>query len=121
MRGQSYEDHPRTRGVYVRALFALADAAGSSPHARGLPQTHFSWSAARRIIPARAGFTKKKGTPVYVAEDHPRTRGVYNPLTDPRRFMQGSSPHARGLRILSVGAVSVPRIIPARAGFTRRR
>ena len=29
------------------------------------------------IIPARAGFTAEKRTPVYVAEDHPRACGVY--------------------------------------------
>ena len=51
-------------------------------------------------------------------EDHPRSRGVYNPYdaVDPTR--QGSSPLARGLRGVGGFTVDVDRIIPARAGFT---
>ena len=51
--------------------------------------------------------------------DHPRSRGVYmyrkTFLASPR----GSSPLARGLHQELVAAAPDPRIIPARAGFTR--
>ncbi len=50
-------DHPRSRGVYeLRAADGLADG-GSSPLARGLHQVEPGMDPARRIIPARAGFT----------------------------------------------------------------
>ena len=50
-------DHPRSRGVYSRFVFAFRVSSGSSPLARGLPAGCQRKPAARRIIPARAGFT----------------------------------------------------------------
>ena len=51
---------------------------GSSPHARGLQYYLESGSNYQRIIPARAGFTRK-GIPAHAGStDHPRTRGVYS-------------------------------------------
>ena len=70
-------DHPRTRGVYVNALFALADAAGSSPHTRGLPVKVATANFEERIIPAHAGFTHAGQVIIFQVQDHPRTRGVY--------------------------------------------
>ena len=54
---------------------------------------------ASRIIPARAGFTGAGGGRCLCAEDHPRSRGVYQG--------EHNRPEQPG------------RIIPARAGFTR--
>ena len=70
------------------------------------------------IIPARAGFTKDEWRPAEEIADHPRSRGVY--LTDRHRALlsRGSSPLARGLRMLEKGVTVWHRIIPARAGFT---
>ena len=51
------EDHPRSRGVYCRALSWFDPHVGSSPLARGLREEIISARAATRIIPARAGFT----------------------------------------------------------------
>ena len=71
-----------------------------------------------RIIPARAGFTRARRGKGPRAADHPRSRGVY---CDCGRFVaaqKGSSPLARGLRILRDAARTATRIIPARAGFT---
>ena len=73
---------------------------GSSPLARGLPE--------RASPPARC------------PPDHPRSRGVYRPEVDHGLYSEGSSPLARGLRILGCDHLVVPRIIPARAGFTRQ-
>ena len=51
--------------------------------------------------------------------DHPRSRGVY--LKQIARDVEkgGSSPLARGLRPVREARLGEPRIIPARAGFTR--
>ena len=50
--------------------------------------------------------------------DHPRSRGVYELQSASPPSYTGSSPLARGLRVISAGRISTPRIIPARAGFT---
>ena len=112
-------DHPRSRGVYFWLVAAQVDELGSSPLARGLRTKYDPRKSERRIIPARAGFTDSmlwRWTP---ERDHPRSRGVY-----PEGFKQsirgiGSSPLARGLRIDVDQLGLIPRIIPARAGFTR--
>ena len=113
-----WPDHPRSRGVYLDDDGSPAVEAGSSPLARGLLPGSAQSRQGRRIIPARAGFTRGPPTPTRWAPDHPRSRGVYRRECFERRFAGGSSPLARGLhgewRPDSRGA----RIIPARAGFT---
>ena len=74
-------DHPRSRGVYDCRDSGGKDRAGSSPLARGLPAVKIFDAGARRIIPARAGFT----TAVLMSAWHDA----------------GSSPLARGLRQIS--------------------
>ena len=91
-------DHPRSRGVYPGHGQRLCDPGGSSPLARGLRGAHWGQGLARRIIPARAGFTRS-----------PRGHA---------RRAAGSSPLARGLLGLTRPCTSATRIIPARAGFT---
>ena len=115
-------DHPRSRGVYEKRMRESMVAPGSSPLARGLraPRS-LSWPSSgiiparagftglpvrrprrpRRIIPARAGFTGGARTQKNYGADHPRSRGVYTPVT-------AVWPHR-------------PWIIPARAGFTGPR
>ena len=71
------------------------------------------------IIPARAGFTDHIPCIQVRSGDHPRSRGVYDVygwVTDRR---EGSSPLARGLHQDRPLRAEYPRIIPARAGFTR--
>ena len=51
-------DHPRSRGVYVRARLHYLEDQGSSPLARGLPEFEVHSIHAVGIIPARAGFTR---------------------------------------------------------------
>ena len=93
-------------------------ALGSSPLARGLlAATGFS-EYANRIIPARAGFTRREGRPGRQRPDHPRSRGVYSHSWFPSTRVLGSSPLARGLRRTRSGEGADRRIIPARAGFT---
>ena len=50
--------------------------------------------------------------------DHPRSRGVYARPVAVRTRQEGSSPLARGLRVVSDLKPFVSGIIPARAGFT---
>ena len=70
-------DHPRSRGVYSCMLLLLSRVPGSSPLARGLPDSPRAASRSRGIIPARAGFTRSERDSEWCFADHPRSRGVY--------------------------------------------
>ena len=111
-------DHPRSRGVYSASPTSGADRQGSSPLARGLRQPRPHSRAYRRIIPARAGFTYKDTSGLEVGTDHPRSRGVYSGDTSGVGSTAGSSPLARGLRLVLFDHQPQAGIIPARAGFT---
>ena len=116
--GYQAGDHPRSRGVYVLRQGNESVVGGSSPLARGLPRPRRSTIRTCRIIPARAGFTRRRKPLIPPPWDHPRSRGVYFGLDPDSPVTGGSSPLARGLpeaaRDLPLGG----RIIPARAGFT---
>ena len=116
--GTKNRDHPRSRGVYRLHGVKGPDGCGSSPLARGLPETPIDTNLWWWIIPARAGFTGSPKTYVESFEDHPRSRGVYELRTDLIQKDLGSSPLARGLRTFPAAIPSTARIIPARAGFT---
>ena len=73
------KDHPRSRGVYDSLNGAHHIRAGSSPLARGLPQSIPKLTDRTGIIPARAGFTRRKAGQPCLPRDHPRSRGVYPP------------------------------------------
>ena len=111
-------DHPRSRGVYRGRKCSPRTRRGSSPLARGLPAAHKSGRIVRRIIPARAGFTRGPRSQTRSARDHPRSRGVYASASHSLPSTGGSSPLARGLHEPPAVAVDDHRIIPARAGFT---
>ena len=136
-----FRDHPRSRGVYVtHTMFRLPETGssplarglrpgyaggdpgllGSSPLARGLPGGLLPSGRARGIIPARAGFTAMTWASRAARRDHPRSRGVYYVLWADALAREGSSPLARGLPKGYPAPIIIPRIIPARAGFTRR-
>ena len=112
------EDHPRSRGVYTVLASVDYAADGSSPLARGLPASLGSMVVVFRIIPARAGFTRRPLRPPRRAGDHPRSRGVYGGRDAINGAAEGSSPLARGLRLVISDGQATARIIPARAGFT---
>ena len=98
-RGGCSVDHPRTRGVYLRAVACVRRRV---------------W-----IIPAHAGFTSSSTPPTRSRTDHPRTRGVYAMIALTIVLMAGSSPHTRGLLLVPPVLVEGDGIIPAHAGFTR--
>ena len=111
-------DHPRSRGVYIAIRRRTWRTCGSSPLARGLRRRAGVPRQARRIIPARAGFTGPGTWPVRRPWDHPRSRGVYAARAVTIRLTRGSSPLARGLRPYAHVDGRIVGIIPARAGFT---
>ena len=78
-------------------------ASGSSPLARGLLGDQQAAHAPRRIIPARAGFTRPMSSSMSPTGDHPRSRGVYSDFFPAMSVPCGSSPLARGLRPRPVG------------------
>ena len=72
-----WEDHPRSRGVYLDKRLTSSCTEGSSPLARGLLPAPAPPTGRPGIIPARAGFTlRRRGLPL-LGRDHPRSRGVY--------------------------------------------
>ena len=113
-------DHPRSRGVYVAATWRTAPMLGSSPLARGLPLLDTGEGRTGGIIPARAGFTVGGDLCRRESGDHPRSRGVYVKVFPSEAATLGSSPLARGLPLPPSCPEWTSRIIPARAGFTRR-
>ena len=114
-------DHPRSRGVYLPGGVQGSCGRGSSPLARGLPSGVGLIEDASGIIPARAGFTGRSARSSAAAGDHPRSRGVYVEHIPVAGHTGGSSPLARGLRVVGHRRVVGVGIIPARAGFTDRR
>ena len=113
-----------------------------SPLARGLHLRQGQGHRRRRIIPARAGFTRPRRPGPVRGPDHPRACGVYDmPPRPPEgspwiiparagftprwtrrpRRPVGSSPRVRGLHGRHQPQDAQRRIIPACAGFTWRR
>ena len=117
-RGDRDRDHPRSRGVYEHISRADGELPGSSPLARGLRGPDGLAGLRRRIIPARAGFTRPQGGRRSRSRDHPRSRGVYAWRIAMVVMVVGSSPLARGLHDRERPQREPAGIIPARAGFT---
>ena len=119
--GLTTKDHPRSRGVYRTWGGSSMCAIGSSPLARGLPPDPLRVDQPAGIIPARAGFTHRRRHDRRSRQDHPRSRGVYPPVTCTPLVSRGSSPLARGLPLTRYPISFSSGIIPARAGFTSIR
>ena len=114
----SLRAHPRSRGDHCRRGVTFRSPLGSSPLARGPPDTRAAGGEFVGLIPARAGTTCRP-TPTRRSEGaHPRSRGDHLPRGRRRPRVWGSSPLARGPH----GGVSLvvprPGLIPARAGTT---
>ena len=91
-----HEDHPRSCGANVFHGFSFLPAFGSSPLVRGqltgIPEQEYS----RRIIPARAGPTKRFRPKSSKNADHPRSCGANWTGECMSRALGGSSPLVRG-------------------------
>ena len=91
---------------------------GSSPLARGTPQSRENSFCITRLIPARAGNTPWRGRSANIRAAHPRSRGEHIPTHFlPTPFL-GSSPLARGTPLRVKPISPTRRLIPARAGNT---
>ena len=91
---------------------------GSSPRARGTPSALCTIRDSVRFIPAGAGNTMFSRWPSHISPVHPRGRGEHDELAMRRRSDYGSSPRARGTRLLIIVVKVLARFIPAGAGNT---
>ena len=110
--------HPRAGGENTNGSDCKPSRMGSSPRGRGKHNCETSFHYLGRLIPARAGKTRRAVRAAIVCEAHPRAGGE-----NPRRghgcqVRGGSSPRGRGkpptVRRWAYGV----RLIPARAGKT---
>ena len=72
------------------------------------------------LIPARAGNTDREGKKLTTASAHPRSRGEHKQPALKSVINSGSSPLARGTQVGVLLGLLVQRLIPARAGNTKR-
>ncbi len=91
---------------------------GSSPPARGAPVEGPDPCPVLRIIPACAGSTPAAASRSTRRTDHPRLRGEHASSRAVVSVESGSSPPARGARVLRYLLDGATRIIPACAGST---
>ena len=112
--------HPRSRGEHYRAIVSSPAKSGSSPLARGTPGTSLKSAGSGRLIPARAGNTIWRIRRLTVSSAHPRSRGEHRIDVAEHGGVTGSSPLARGTLNRLDNPFKDRRLIPARAGNTRR-
>ena len=133
--------HPRACGENPGGRRGGGAPPGSSPRVRGKRRGHTATHRPLRLIPARAGKTYRlRGTrnrrgahPRACGENFvPMLRGHFGDGSSPRvrgkrvlggeRYdWGGSSPRVRGKRPSTKGMIRRERLIPARAGKTKRR
>ena len=91
---------------------------GSSPLSRGILNARHINLRWIRIIPALAGNTTPAKASWSASSDHPRSRGEYMGGAVWIRYLVGSSPLSRGIRMVNSQEEVRERIIPALAGNT---
>ena len=106
------------RGEHVASSLSDAKSSGSSPHARGTLNNRGLQPLQRRLIPACAGNTPRASPGVSSPGAHPRMRGEHTTLYDSEALTPGSSPHARGTRLVWRCGGARGGLIPACAGNT---
>ena len=111
-------DHPRACGANTAASPARHRCHGSSPRVRGKHMDIAMLCGSIRIIPARAGQTRGRTAAANWHTDHPRACGANWSTATCSASACGSSPRVRGKPPVPVDEISLPRIIPARAGQT---
>ena len=110
--------HPRSRGEHLCFLAKLFYLTGSSPLARGTRLMFQTPRWAFGLIPARAGNTSTPYSIRTLARAHPRSRGEHECECECHETVGGSSPLARGTRVVSYPLFGAVGLIPARAGNT---
>ena len=113
-------DHPRSCGEHYGCAWRVLDAQGSSPLVRGAHDIRVHDMRQTGIIPARAGSTSSAKWWTASMWDHPRSCGEHARLALFALPRPGSSPLVRGAPRWQRFRAGAGRIIPARAGSTRR-
>ena len=111
--------HPRMRGERHCCRYRFPVVTGSSPHARGTPSGRGAAPARSGFIPACAGNAFSPDSSRWSYTVHPRMRGEREDLGRIQPMATGSSPHARGTRLITRSRSRVERFIPACAGNAR--
>ena len=106
------------RGEHSRLATVPTGSAGSSPHARGTPNSDIVTLRTAGIIPACAGNTNRHSALTLPTRDHPRMRGEHLHAGVDNDGKPGSSPHARGTPHSACKFDQPDGIIPACAGNT---
>ncbi len=104
--------HPRVRGEHWRTRCDRKADSGSSPRARGTHKGPIYRVRVARFIPACAGNTWWQRRQIRWPSVHPRVRGEHHAVTCVRGSYTGSSPRARGTRMLSGWGISCPSVHP---------
>ena len=110
--------HPRSRGEHMASATATSKTGGSSPLARGTRFQPRIQTARPGLIPARAGNTGVGVGSGAGSGAHPRSRGEHKYWGAHALTIPGSSPLARGTRLLYSRHEPSSGLIPARAGNT---
>ena len=108
--------HPRMRGERSSRVVRFGLSLGSSPHARGTPESPEVTRLAARFIPACAGNADLALPQHDRSAVHPRMRGERRQRMIPETGPGGSSPHARGTLDGRHRKTARKRFIPACAG-----
>ncbi len=111
--------HPRARGERSTSPVHTPIPIGSSPRARGTPESAHLDANLFRFIPARAGNAVARIARLPRVTVHPRARGERPTCNIIPGCAVGSSPRARGTLVFPVRPRKVCRFIPARAGNAR--
>ena len=117
--GWSLGAHPRWRGEDSDLVRTFVVSKGSSPLARGGQAATRPLDRARGLIPAGAGRTLHFTVPASSPRAHPRWRGEDRSRNRSLKSLDGSSPLARGGRVLAGDERGARGLIPAGAGRTR--
>ena len=112
--------HPRACGENHRVPEVDQRRLGSSPRVRGKRPPGGPCVPRARLIPARAGKTPPRTGPGCGSRAHPRACGENTSPGCRRARGAGSSPRVRGKPQPRARGVGAGRLIPARAGKTRK-
>ena len=110
--------HPRERGEHFGMPIVRLRVNGSSPRARGTLFEVEREHDVTRFIPASAGNTAPPPRSSTTRAVHPRERGEHRPYWRQISSSRGSSPRARGTRVVKQPEDRRTRFIPASAGNT---
>ena len=110
--------HPRAGGENPRQSSPSSCLLGSSPRGRGKPCVSRAQPYRRRLIPARAGKTRRDLEPTLTMTAHPRAGGENADGSQGELRGYGSSPRGRGKQVQFLESRAFDGLIPARAGKT---